>query len=240
LSARRALLERLIDHAALFPPASLTMDEAVAADRAARAGEHAWMLGRFIVPASRLGELPAGFAPRLSVVADVDPLPPLPAAVELVEVRAPRTVSVPPGVRVFTEVRPGMPLPEGDAKLRCGGETFPSVEEVAAFVAACHGAGKAFKATAGLHHPLRTPSRHGFLNLLAAAVFVGSVDERELVALVGEEDPRAFTLDDEAFTARGHRADAATIAAARRDLFVAYGSCSFSEPVDDLRALGLL
>jgi hypothetical protein len=67
--SRRALLSALIDHAALFPPASMDMPEAIAADRAARAGEHAWILDRFICPASKLGALPAD-APRLSVVLD--------------------------------------------------------------------------------------------------------------------------------------------------------------------------
>jgi hypothetical protein len=241
VSARRALLERLIDHAALFPPASLPMDAAIAADRAARSSEHAWMLDRFIVPASRLGELPDDFAPKLSVVVDVDELPALPASVELLEVRAPRTVAA-EGVRVFTEVAPGAPLPATDAKVRCGGETFPSVAALAGFVAACRDAGKPFKATAGLHHPLRTPEQHGFLNLLAAAVFAHAegLGEGELAALLGEQDAGAFALDDDAFVARGHRADAATIAAARRELFVSYGSCSFREPVEDLQALGLL
>ena len=240
MSARRAALGRLIDHAALFPPASLPMADAVAADREARAGRFAWMLDRFIVPASRLGELPEGFVPRLSVVADVDPLPPLPAAVEFVETRTP--LAAPEGVRVFTEIRPGDPLPEGDAKIRCGGETFPSVEEVAAFVIACRVAGKAFKATAGLHHPIRTPRRHGFLNLLAAAVFsfAFDLDERDLEALLAEEDPSAFSLDDEAFVARGRSAGAGAIMAARQELFIAYGSCSISEPVEDLQELGVL
>lgn len=239
MSARRALLSRLIDHAALFPPASLSMDDAVAADRAARASEFAWMLDRFIVPASRLGELPAGFVPRLSVVADSE-LSELPPAVEFVESRRP--IEVPDGVRLFTEVRPGDPLPASDAKIRCGGETFPSVDELAAFVCACRDAGKPFKATAGLHHPLRTPAQHGFLNLLAAAVFgfAFELDERDLAALLGEEDPAAFALDDASFSARGWRAGAGAITAARQELFIAYGSCSFSEPVEDLQALGFL
>jgi hypothetical protein len=236
MSARRALLSRLIDHAALFPPASLSMADAVAADRAARRSEHAWMLDRFIVPASRLDELPPDFTPRLSVVADVELPERLPPSVEFVETRRP--LAAPDGVRVFTEIRPGDPLPHGDAKIRCGGETFPTVEEVADFVLACRRAGKAFKATAGLHHPLRTPSQHGFLNLLAAAVF--EEDERETVALLAEEDPAAFALDDEAFVARGHRAGAGHITSARLELFIAYGSCSFSEPVEDLQALGML
>lgn len=41
--ARRAALSALIDHAPLFPPASLPVGEALAEDRRARADEHAWL-----------------------------------------------------------------------------------------------------------------------------------------------------------------------------------------------------
>jgi hypothetical protein len=261
VSARRALLERLIDHAALFPPASMSMPEAIEADRRARASEHAWMLDRFIVPASKLGELPRE-APRLSVVLDggEGDLEAVHEAVldgrqvELVEARIdpawiPDTQALVneklPGVRAFWELSPGRGLrgavaavreARAGAKIRCGGTTLPSVEEVASFIAACRDAGVPFKATAGLHHPIRSGDRHGFLNLLAAAVFA----DGDLEAIVGEEDPAAFTLDADGFGVHGRRADAEAIAAARRELFVAYGSCSFDEPTGDLQALGLL
>jgi hypothetical protein len=255
VSAVRALLARLIDHAALFPPASLDMQAALAADRAARAGEHAWMLDRFICPASRLGELPAE-VPQLSVVldggiADLDAVLTSGRPVEVVEGRRPKVVPDVP-VRAFWEVAPGSDvrgLP--GAKIRCGGVTadaFPPVEAVAAFVAACRDAGVPFKATAGLHHPIRHVDAatgfpmHGFLNLLAAAVFAHAdgIDEAEIAALLAEEDPGAFAVSPEGLAARGRFAGAAEIAAARRDLFVAYGSCSFTEPVEDLQALGVL
>lgn len=51
------LTDHLIDYAGLFPPASLSMTDAVAAYASARQGEHAALLGRFVVPASRLEEL---------------------------------------------------------------------------------------------------------------------------------------------------------------------------------------
>jgi len=56
--ARVALLSRLIDHAPLFPPASLPLPEAVEEDRRARESAFSFMLGRFVCPASRLDELP--------------------------------------------------------------------------------------------------------------------------------------------------------------------------------------
>jgi hypothetical protein len=255
---RRALLERLIDHAALFPPASMSMPDAVAADRAARASEHAWMLDRFIVPASRLGELPPEM-PRLSVVldggeGDLEAVAATPHEVELVEARIdpawiPDTQALVreklPGVRSFWELSPGRGLhgavaavreAGAGAKIRCGGTTLPSVEEVAAFIVACREAGVPFKATAGLHHPIRSGDRHGFLNLLAAAVLADGDAE----AIVGEEDPDAFALDAGGLSVHGRHADVAAIEAARAELFVAYGSCSFVEPVEDLTALGLL
>jgi hypothetical protein len=73
---RRVLLAGLIDHAALFPPASMGMDRALEEDAAARDSPHAWTIGRFVCPASRLGELHAALAagwadsPELSVVLD--------------------------------------------------------------------------------------------------------------------------------------------------------------------------
>jgi hypothetical protein len=51
VDARRALLTGLFDHAAMFPPASLPLEAALAEDDRARVGEHAWLLGRFVVPA---------------------------------------------------------------------------------------------------------------------------------------------------------------------------------------------
>ena len=51
MDARRALLTRLFDHAAMFPPASMSLVDALAEDDRARASEHAWLLGRFVVPA---------------------------------------------------------------------------------------------------------------------------------------------------------------------------------------------
>ena len=99
-----------------------------------------------------------------------------------------------------------------------------------------------FKATAGLHHPIRHGTTHGFLNLLAAAALAhaAGLGETELEAVLAEEDPAAFEVSADALTVHGHTRRGDEIAAARAALFTGYGSCSFSEPVDDLRALGLL
>ncbi len=60
----RALLDGLIDYAGLFPPAALGMEDAVASYATYRRGPFAWMLGRFIVPAARLGEFEQAAASR--------------------------------------------------------------------------------------------------------------------------------------------------------------------------------
>jgi hypothetical protein len=64
--ARVAALSGLIDYAGLFPPESLDMDGAVAGYRSARAHEHAWMVDRFICPATRLEELAAVLVPTMT------------------------------------------------------------------------------------------------------------------------------------------------------------------------------
>jgi hypothetical protein len=125
----------------------------------------------------------------------------------------------------------GVVYREGETKLRCGGVLVPSVEEVARFVRRCREHGLRFKATAGLHHAFPSDGEHGFLNLLAACVFG---DEEEMLASLD------VALDAESFRANGRVADAEACARMRRDLFASIGSCSFAEPVGELKALGIL
>lgn len=235
------LLFGLIDYAGLFPPARLPMDDAVAQYRRAAGGPHAWLLERFICPASRLGELPLDDL-RLSVVVD-DPAAPLDrGGIELVEGRldpAELAALAPAGARAFAEVAPGdeaaldaVAAAGTGAKVRCGGETpdaVPATADLAAFVAGCEQRGLAWKATAGLHHPFRAEGRHGFVNLVAAAGLAGAAD---LVAVLDDTDPASFELDAGELRWRGHSAGA------ERGNLVGYGSCSFDEPVEDLQALG--
>jgi hypothetical protein len=236
VDARRALLGRLIDHAALFPPASMPMAEAIAADRLARDGDDAWLLGRFVCPASLLGELGAENR-ALAVIAD-DKLP-----------RDPRIESVEGRERVDFEgeVYVEVPLDESlegrldglaerglRAKVRCGGASAPARADVARFIRGCRDRELVFKATAGLHHAYPPgDGGHGFLNLLAAAVFGD-----EPAAL--EAGPGSFELDAASFRWAARSADATDIARARGTLLHSIGSCSFAEPVEELRTLGML
>ena len=120
------------------------------------------------------------------------------------------------------------------AKVRCGGATVPATPALAGFVRACGERGLPFKATAGLHHAVRTGGEHGFLNLLAAVVF----GEEE--AALDETDADAFVLDAARFHWGDRQAEPAELAHARHERLRSIGSCSFFEPVDELRGMGVL
>jgi hypothetical protein len=240
--ARLALLSRLIDHAPLFPPASLKLPDAIAEDERARQSREAFMLARFVCPATLLAELP-DVGRGVSVVLDV-PLPPH-SGVEAVETRTWDDLATLSSLapEVYVEV----PLDDGlddrldalrvhglRAKVRCGGATVPRTEALAAFVRGCRTRDLVFKATAGLHHGVRVNGEHGLLNLLAAVAFGDEEDA------LNEHDPSAFELNADAFSWRGRSACAAELATARRNLFHSIGSCSFFEPAEELEALGAL
>ena len=143
------------------------------------------------------------------------------------------------------------------AKVRTGGVTadaFPDPADLVRFVDACLRAGVPFKATAGLHHPLRaeyrltyepgapTGTMFGFLNVfLAAALLRAGASLPEAESMLTERDPGALRFDDDGVEWRGIRLTTDALRAARdAGAAVAFGSCSFREPVDDLKALGLL
>ena len=143
------------------------------------------------------------------------------------------------------------------AKIRTGGvtpELIPTSAEVARFLAAARDAGMAFKATAGLHHPLRgeypltyeedspTAVMHGYLNvfLAAAALHAGRLDQDGAERLLEETDASNFRLGRRGITWRGREIPELGLAASRDSFAISYGSCSFDEPVDELLDLGWL
>lgn len=68
-----ALLAGVVDYAGLFPPAGLSMADAVAEYGRARRGPSAWMLGRFVVPAARLADFAAALHLRPATAVAGDP-----------------------------------------------------------------------------------------------------------------------------------------------------------------------
>ena len=195
--SRQTLLANLIDYAGMFPPASLSLEEAVRKYEAYQRGPYAWMLGRFVVPLARAREvthLP------LSVLGD--------GPFEIIETKE---IVEPKGRTVYVEgVAPSQLAGKGlRAKIRTGGVTpdaFPSAETIAQFIRECRDHRVAFKATAGLHHPLRcvkpltyepdapTGTMHGFLNVFIAAAMP---DRAEEVLLDNEFALNASVTHDE-------------------------------------------
>jgi hypothetical protein len=139
------------------------------------------------------------------------------------------------------------------AKVRTGGVTedsIPPASEVVAFIAACRREAVPFKATAGLHHPIRgtypltyapnspVGTMHGFLNVFVASALVNEGEGEEVaIAALEESDPHAFVFEDDAIVWREKRISSREIEQSRRMLAISFGSCSFREPIDELGPL---
>ncbi|MDZ4675616.1 MAG: hypothetical protein SGI84_14270 [Gemmatimonadota bacterium] len=288
----RTLLAGAIDYAGLFPPAALSMPEAVAEYQRCRSSAEAWALGRFVVPASRLGEfgraaqagglLPSPAPCRLSALIGDDADAQLAAIdqfnatheasgtlVDAVECRA----ATPAGVReqvsrfaarfeCWIEVVPGPNLPAlldamagspAGPKIRMGGvelAAFPDPGQVVQFLSEVVRRSLAFKATAGLHHPVRGEYRltdapdspagpmYGYLNLLlATALLQAGAGEQDARAVLLEEAPAAFDCDETGLAWRGFQVPLAGLQQVRRDGMRSFGSCSFREPLSDLQQI---
>jgi hypothetical protein len=135
-------------------------------------------------------------------------------------------------------------------KLRTGGVTvdaFPVSIQIARALIAAVKHHVPIKFTAGLHHPVRQfrdevqTKMHGFLNVLGAGVLAAEHqwNEQQTVAMLEDEDAAAFSFHDTVFAWREWEITMDRIKA-RRKLVTSFGSCSFDEPREDLRALGFL
>lgn len=125
------------------------------------------------------------------------------------------------------------------AKVRTGGispDLYPSVENLARFIHACAISKLQFKATAGMHHPCRTFNdsvgvhEFGFLAVMyatAAARFRDATIEGIACILKSE------IMDFDACTEK-------MLENVRAELFCSFGSCSFDDPISDLRSMELL
>jgi hypothetical protein len=252
-------VSRLFDDASQFPPNNLDLDTAVEEHRAWREGERADLVGRFLIPLGRLEALAADRDWQLGIIVPADATPAsarnaaaavggTPAVVTAVELSAAadRTAIAAwreafPDADLFLEGRAeavdairGM---GAKAKVRCGGATAAAVPEphdLAAFIAACAALEVPFKATAGLHQPLRHYDeglrchQYGFLNLWAATALALERPSTDLLlrALVAE-DLESLRIDELDLTAA-------------RERFEAFGTCSIEEPIAALVGLGLL
>src|SRR6266446_2038002 len=135
-------------------------------------------------------------------------------------------------------------------KLRTGGVTadaFPTSAQIARALATQATHQLPIKFTAGLHHPIRQfrdevkTKMHGFLNVLGVAALTAEHqwNTDQVVMMLEDEDPRSFSFTDDFFAWREWQIDTKRLQY-RRKFVRSFGSCSFDEPRDDLRALELL
>lgn len=291
----RILLSEIIDYAGLFPPSKLSMPEAVINYAAYKNSNYNWMLGRFVVPVSRLDEFlesanefisqNADGGWKLSALASEDIYDTFrkiedfnaensPKAIcDAIEIKADtpsliETVaeSLPPNIKAYFEISPDNNLAEmisalainrQRAKIRTGGitpEAFPPTKAIIRFIRTCLAANVPFKATAGLHHPVRclkpltyeanAPEgiMNGFLNLFLATGFArGGFKPNLLEEILEDESAENFRSDESSVHWReDYFLSNSQLKVLRERNIISFGSCSFEEPIEDLQNLGLL
>lgn len=319
----RTLLGEILDYAGLFPPADLSLAQAIHNYDDYRDEREEWMLSRFVLPVRRLPDLTpfqglfsSEHPYRFSVLGtggddrdaflnaldrDLDVIDAFDeeygerTQVDVMEVPLPSSLvgSDQTDVETFLEAVDQHVVQAGTAKLdfffevpmrpsaveqlpavcaavadhnsrqalparstiglkmRCGGAEptdVPSVEHAAALITGCRNASVPFKATAGLHHPIRhyddalDTEMHGFINVFAAAVFAAEhqLDASDVQTILAEDATNNFRFEKDALHWRDLSASIEDIRHTRENLALSFGSCSFEEPIDHLRDLDLL
>lgn len=136
-------------------------------------------------------------------------------------------------------------------KMRCGGTEagmFPSVEQVTFILNNVRDKNVALKCTAGLHHPVRRyddsvqTKMHGFLNIFGGSMlsYAHDLTDEELMEIIRDEDYDHFAFTEEAFKWRDLAVFTGEVRELREVALVSFGSCSFEEPCEGLRKMGLL
>jgi hypothetical protein len=142
----------------------------------------------------------------------------------------------------------------GRAKVRTGGVTpsdIPAADAVLKFLEGCAAIRLPFKATAGLHHAVRgeqpltyeqgspQATLFGYLNILLAAAALWERRPRaEALRLLESGDAGTLLFGDDELRWGSSRFAAETLGRARREFALSVGSCSFDEPVGEIRQLG--
>ena len=302
--------KQLIDYAGLFPPAGLPMQTVVRQYASYVTGERANMLGRLIIPTSRLEEFESLSAHLLPDTSKSDPwrisalVPPVDAEnaaydaallaiesfnerhqkpqqgkalIDAIEIRSPTisniqevAASLPPNLSAFLEV-PYHDDPDElvasiaacqthetshlYAKIRTGGVTedlIPTPAQVASFIHRCVQHDVGFKATAGLHHPLRclanltyepdsdSATMHGFVNVFVASIlaFAKVIEhESEIAEVLTADQSSAFEFGDQQIVWKDKSITKKDVKLIRRSKVISFGSCSFDEPTEELELI---
>ncbi len=141
------------------------------------------------------------------------------------------------------------------AKIRTGGisqDAFPSTDAIIKFMRICVAANIPFKATAGLHHPLRCTkpltyetnapigTMHGFLNLFLSAIYLRQDLNNSFVhKLMNETDAQNILFNEDDIIWSNQIILTENIALVREKNAISFGSCSFLEPIEDLISLNI-
>lgn len=285
----KTLLSSIVDYAGLFPPTQLNLQEAIANYDRDKMSPESWMLGRFVLPASRIDEfeeiiptfplekwslsviLSGNLELELEKIQSISDGGKIAiAALEFPPLSPTDIESIFPnlcaGVDKFFEIPPSADLEAYlaalkytgvFAKIRTGGvtaEAFPNATQLSHYIVAFAEAQIPFKATAGLHHPLLGEHRltydsqsdsarmYGFLNvaILAALASAQKVTHEEAIALLGESSLDNFIFTEDSISWGDRHLTLSEIETARKHFFQSFGSCSFQEPINDLKHLKLL
>ncbi|MCU0240307.1 MAG: hypothetical protein MUC29_12780 [Pyrinomonadaceae bacterium] len=287
----KVLLTEIVDYAGLFPPSKVGMTSAVHNYENYRRSENAWLLGRFIVPISRLDEFlfeaESKFDEniwRLSVIAEGNLEENVNKIAKFNEVNAGKAIVdtlevkvnsadeiheankiLPNDLTVFfeiplqdimTDLMIALAMTKKRAKIRTGGITqsaFPNSAEIIKFMRVCIAANVPFKATAGLHHPLKCVkpltyeenapigTMHGFFNVFLAACFLRQNLNNSFVhELINDTDISNFKFYENSISWKNQTISVNEISLTRTKNAISFGSCSFLEPIEDLTNLELM
>jgi hypothetical protein len=223
-------MRRIIDYAGMFPPASLSFEEALKSFNEYKYHPHADFLGSFVAPAACLAGKTISPA---SALADG-------------EERS-------SDGRVFIELNWREPYeramdaiePPFCVKLRTGGvtpEAVPPSGAVADFLLAAAARRLPMKATAGLHVPVPNHGMHGFLNVFGAGflAYTGRGDRAALVSILDDYGYDDFQFSEDAMRVGGVEFSKHEVEELRSRWMLSFGSCSFLEPIEHLERHGLI
>src|SRR6266480_890498 len=296
----RALLNRSIDYAGMFPPCSLELGPALKNQAEYVRSTDSWILSTFVLPIAKFGDAAESISQfdkhhplRVSALGaktenakdffdelknaaevirsfqkqDVDRVSVVqlemfaPTDVDLAKFNEAAALLADLKLQMFWEtpvesaektiaLLARAKQPAFGYKLRTGGVTadaFPGSVQVARALLASTKNHVPIKFTAGLHHPVRQfrdevkTEMHGFLNVLGAGILSAEHHwgETQMVEMLEDQRSDSFEFHDTVFAWRDWEITIDRIKA-RRKFVTSFGSCSFDEPREDLRALSIL
>lgn len=135
-------------------------------------------------------------------------------------------------------------------KFRTGGiepNSFPTPGQIAFCIRECVDREIPMKCTAGLHHPFRRYDKninvmmHGFINVFAAGIIAlrHNITDTGLENILSDEDHNNFIFKEDYFSWKDWKVSIADIEFARKELMISFGSCSFDEPINDLKSFNI-